>query len=195
MTNDPTGEDVYISRVYESEQDDRHKFTVITRVRNGERVLGLLGASVAVDARMVALDMRRELPGARLVGPLDLNSRSQISTTQAPSFVVVLDRNYDVAGQKPITVTRRESAMFESFAANTALTEASDLLDTNGNYVNYVRVGDSQFVVLAEHPYPWPLAWVVRQPLILGGGLALAVGVLALFQRARLWARRRIAAL
>jgi serine/threonine-protein kinase len=195
MTKDSTREDVYVSRVYESEQDDRHKFTVITRVHNGERVLGLIGASVAVDARMVALDMRRELPGARLVGPLDHNSRSHISTTQAPSFVVVLDRNYDVAGQKPITVTGQESEVFESFATNTPMTEASDLLNSNGNYVNYARVGDSQFVILAEHSYPWPLAWVARRPLILGGGLALVVGVLALFQRGGLWARRRIVAL
>jgi serine/threonine-protein kinase len=184
MAQDPYSDRVYISRLYESEQDDRHKFTVITRIRAGERVLGLIGASVAVDARMVALDMRRELPGARLVGPLDHNRRSEdeVPATQPP-FVVVLHRDYAVAGQKPVAVTGTESAMLVCFAADATLAEATDYLNSNGAHVNYVRVGDSQFVIIVEHPYPWPLKWVLQRPLTLGASIMLAAGVLTLLRR------------
>jgi serine/threonine-protein kinase len=189
MVQDPATDRVYISRVYESEQDDRYKFTVITRIRNGERLLGLIGASVAVDARMVALDMRRELPGARLVGPLDRNRRSEHepSLTEAPRFVVVLHRDYAVAGQKPAAVTAQESAILESFAANAALTATTDLLDDHGAFVHYARVGDSQFVILAEHSYPWPMTLILRRPLLLGAGIALAIGIGAILLRKGRW--------
>ncbi len=192
MAQEGTADPVYISRVYESEQDDRHKFTAITRIRQGERILGLLGASVAVDARMVALDMRRELPGARLVGPLDCNHRTEegASATQAPPFVVVLHRDYAVAGQKPAAVTGTESVTLASFAADPSLLERSDRLNRNGAYVNYVRVGASPFVVIAEHPYPWLLRSLLRRPLLLGGGIAAATGVFAMLKRRPLASRR-----
>src|SRR5262249_7421838 len=147
---------VYVSRVYESEQDDRHKFTVITRTRAGDRVIGLIGASVPVDARMVALDMGRELPGARVVGPPDQNRRSEDEATRAdaPRYVVVLHRDYAAAGQKPAAVTPREASLLETFTRDPDLTTATDLLAGNGAYVNYTRVGNSHFVVMTEHSFP-----------------------------------------
>jgi serine/threonine-protein kinase len=185
MAQDQTGDQVYISRVYQSEQDDRHKFTVITRIGNGSHVCGLLGASVAVDARMVALDMRRELPGTRLVGPLDCHQRWQDPDpgVEAPTFVVVLHRDYAVAGQKPAPVTDKEAALLTKFTANPALSEVTNFLNSNAAYANYVRVGDSQFVVIAEHPYPWRLAWLAQRPWMLAAGVVSAIALLAILRR------------
>src|SRR5262249_45077360 len=97
--------EVYLSRVYKSDQDDRFKVTATTRVWDGERLLGFVGASLAVDSRMVALDMKREQAGAALAGPADPYRRPGSPTEDAPEFVIVLHRDYGVAGQKPQAVT------------------------------------------------------------------------------------------
>jgi serine/threonine-protein kinase len=177
------GQEVYLSRVYQSEQDDRFKVTATTPVCDGERLLGFVGASLAVDSRMVALDMKRERHGAALTGPVDPYGRPGAPAGPAPEFVVVLHRDYAVAGQRPLAVAGAEAARLRAFAADPALAAAADLLGQRGTFVHYARVGDSHFVILAERLYPWPLNLLLERPL--RGGLALggAFVVVALLSR------------
>jgi serine/threonine-protein kinase len=178
---------VYISRVYESEQDGRFKFTVITRIWQNDRILGLLGASIAVGSKMVALDMSQELPGARLVGPMDQAVRPGAPAGDLPKYVVVLHGDYAVEGQNPLAIPPEQAEVLDQFAQTPSLLEIAEKLTPEGRYVNYARVGDSPFVVLVAQPCPWPLSVLGRLPL--GWGLALIAGGGGL---AALWRSRRM---
>jgi hypothetical protein len=96
---------------------------------------------------------------------------------QAPEFVVVLHRDYGIAGQQPKAVTDPEAHRLRAFAADRALTHAVDLFGPRGTFVHYARVGDSHFVVLVERLYPWPLHWLLERPA--GSSLALGGAFLA----------------
>jgi serine/threonine-protein kinase len=178
---------VYLSRVYHSEQDGRYKVSATTRVWDGDRLLGFVGASLAVDSRMVALDMKREQAGAALAGPTDPGRRVGAPADEEPEFVVVLHRDYGVAGQRPAAVTGREANRLRAFA-NPARTTASDMLGPRGTFVHYARVGESHFVVLVERPYPWPVGLLVERPL--GSGLVLGGAFVAVGFLSRRWRRR-----
>src|SRR5262249_1249429 len=127
---DPAGSDseVYLSRVYQSEQDERFKVSATTRVWDGERLLGVVGASLAGDSRMVAVDMKREQPGAALVGPADPYHRPGTPAEDAPEFVIVLHRDYGVAGQRPEAVRGAEADRLRAFATDPSLASATDLI-------------------------------------------------------------------
>ncbi len=168
---------VYLSRVYESEQDERFKVTATARVWSGGRPVGFVGASLAVGSRMVALDMKQEAAGAALAGPVDRNARPGAAAPEAPEFVVVLHRDYAVPGQRPAAVAGRQADRLRDFAADPGLTSAADLLGPRGSFVHYARVGGSHFVVFVERPYPWPLDRLLERPLL--WGLALAAACLA----------------
>jgi serine/threonine-protein kinase len=173
---------VYLSRVYESEQDERFKVTATARVWAGGRLVGFVGASLAVGSRMVALDMKQEAAGAALAGPVDRNHRPGAPTPPAPEFVVVLHRDYAVAGQRPAAVAGRQADRLRQFAEGPGLMSAADLLGPRGSFVHYARVGDSHFVVFVERPYPWPLDRLLERPLVWGLALTtafLAVGLLS----------------
>jgi serine/threonine-protein kinase len=184
---DPTRDrwEVYLSRVYQSEQDGRFKVTATTRVWDGDRLLGFVGASLAVDSRMVALDMKREQPGAALAGPADPNRRPGAPAEERPEFEVVLHRDYGVPGQRPAPVAGREAEQLRAFAADPGLTAAADPFGPRGTFVHFARVGDSHFVVFVERPYPWPLGLLLERPA--AGGLVLAGAALALA-----WLSRRL---
>jgi hypothetical protein len=167
---------VYVSRVYESEQDGRFKFTVITRVWDGDRLLGLVGASIAVGPKMVALDLAYELPGARLVGPMDQGVRPGAVADGLPRYVVVLHRDYAAGGQRPRVVPPEQAAVLDAIGRDPSMHEVADRLSAEGGTVNYARVGDSPFVVIVEQPYPWPVSVLGRRPL--GCGLAVVLLVL-----------------
>jgi serine/threonine-protein kinase len=158
---------VYVSRVYESEQDDRFKFTAMTRIEGPGALYGLLGASLAVDSKLVALDMKKEAPGAIIVGPADANLRAgqPADAHELPQYVVVLHRDYAVAGQKPASVEPAQLARLTAFSSDPNLREDSDKLTGRGSFLHYARVGDSEFVVMVEHPYPWPIALLLWAPL------------------------------
>jgi eukaryotic-like serine/threonine-protein kinase len=183
---------VYLSRVYESEQDERFKVTATARVWAGGRLAGFVGASLAVGSRMVALDMKQEAAGAALAGPVDRNGRPGAPAPAAPEFVVVLHRDYAVAGQRPAAVAGRQAGRLRDFAADPGLTSASDLLGPRGSFVHYARVGDSHFVTFVERPYPWPLDRLLERPLLWGLLLTTAFLAAGLLSR-RPWARRRAA--
>jgi hypothetical protein len=176
--------------VYESEQDERYKLTVITRVWQGERLLGLLGASLAVDSRLVALDMQAEWPGVRVVGPMDENPRLvAVGPGEVPRrFVVVLEAGYGIPGQKPHEVGPEECETLAAFVKDLTLRQAANACSGNGCLVSFARVGDSHFVAMVERPYPWPLGLILRQPLgyVIGFGL-----MLAFLGMVRRWYRRQ----
>jgi eukaryotic-like serine/threonine-protein kinase len=181
---------VYVSRVYESEQDDRYKFTVITRVWQDDVLLGLVGASLAVDVRLAALDMAVEWPGARLAGPVDKAPRSGAARPEdEPAYVVVLDRDYAVPGQKP---RASGAANLAAFAHDSALRESVDPFSRGGFLVTSARVGDSHFVALVERPYPWPIHMLLRYPLQTA---VLLAGVVLVLVVARRWVVRHRPAL
>jgi serine/threonine-protein kinase len=173
---------VYVSRVYESEQDGRFKVTVITRVWEGETLLGLLGASLAVDSKVVALDMAGEWPGARVVGPLDRGARPGADPPGRglPDYVAVLDRDYAVPGQKPRAVGADKRAVLDAFARSPGFRQATDWFSATGSLVNYARIGDTHFVAVVERPYPAPLRLAALHPLAsaaAAASLALCLGL------------------
>jgi serine/threonine-protein kinase len=178
---------VYVSRVYESEQDDRFKLTVISRVWDGDRLLGLLGASLAVDSRMVALDMAAEWPGARLVGPLDRGARvgADAPVSTAPDYVAVLESDYAVPGQKPRPVGADKHAVLGAFAADRQTRQATDWLSATGSLVNYARIGDTHYVAVVERPYPAPVRLIALHPIATAGTLAALAACLGLSRRPR----------
>jgi hypothetical protein len=181
--------EVYLSRVYESEQDGRFKVTATTRVWDGDRLLGFVGASLAVDSRMVALDMKREPIGAALAGPADLNRRPGAPLGEAAAFVVVLHRDYGVAGQKPTAVVGCEAERLQAFAADPLLIAAADVFGPRGTFVHYARVGDSHFVAFVERLYPWPLNFILERPI--GSSVAVVGALVAtVFLSRRLRQRR-----
>jgi serine/threonine-protein kinase len=182
---------VYVSQVYLSEQDDRCKFTVITRVWEGDRPLGLLGASIATGSRMVALDMGRELPGAAVVGPLDRTPRPGDPGVAGdrPGYAVVLRRDWPAPGAGPVAVAPARLGTLASLAPGAGPGQAAERFSADGRMVNYARVPDSPFVVIVEQPYPAPVGLLLRPPVpaVLAGAAALAcLGTLA----RRRWARR-----
>jgi serine/threonine protein kinase len=176
---------VYVSRVYESEQDQRFKLTVISRIWQDNRLLGLLGASLAVDSRMVALDMTSEWPGARLVGPFDHGARApdEGAAARRPDYVTVLDRRYDVPGQQPRPVDADMLATLKTFAAQPDLRHATDWLSASGSMINYARIGDTHYVAVLERPYPAPVRLVARHPLVAAATIAAVVAVLGIVRR------------
>jgi serine/threonine-protein kinase len=174
--------EVYLSRVYRSEQDERFKVSATTRVWDRERLLGLVGASLAVDSRMVALDMKRELSGAALVGPADTAHRPGSPAEDAPEFVTVLHRDYGVAGQRPLAVEGREADRLRAFAADPSLATAADVIGPRGTFVHYARVGDSHFVIRVERRYPGPLNWLLERPFVSSlvvGGAFITIALLS----------------
>jgi len=174
--------EVYLSRVYQSEQDERFKVSATARIWDGDRLLGLVGASLAVDSRMVALDMKREQAGAALVGPADPFHRPGTPADDAPEFVIVLHRDYGTSGQRPLAVTGPEADRLREFSADRTLATAADVIGPLGTFVHYARVGDSHFVIRVERLYPWPLNWLLRRPLASGlflGGSFLAAAILS----------------
>jgi serine/threonine-protein kinase len=182
---------VYLSRVYQSEQDERFKFTAITRIEEAGQVVGLLGASLAIDDRLVALDMIRERPGACIVGPMDRNRKpGQLGgPDELAPYVVVLHRDYASAGQRPSAIADGRLTKLEAFALDPTLEEASDMLTRSGCCVHYARVGDSSFVVVVEESYPWPLSLPLKHPLLFGGLTLTMLAGLGLLRR-RYIARR-----
>jgi serine/threonine-protein kinase len=180
--------DVYLSRVYQSEQDDRFKVSATTRIWDGERLLGLVGASLAVDSRMVALDMKREQPGAALVGPADPYHRPGSPIENAPEFVILLHWDYDIAGQRPAAVTGSEAERLRAFSDDQTLATAADVVGPRGTFVHYARVGDLHFVIRVERRYPWPLNLLLERPV--GSGLALGATFLGMALLSRRLRRR-----
>jgi serine/threonine-protein kinase len=175
---------VYVSRVYESEQDQRFKLTVISRVWDGSHLLGLLGASLAVDSRMVALDMAAEWPGARLVGPFDHGVRSGSGdAVDRPEYVTLLDRRYDVPGQRPRAVGSEMLTPLKALAADPGLRQTTDWFSASGSMINYARIGDTHYVAVLERPYPEPIRLVVRHPLATVATIALVSAAFAALRR------------
>jgi serine/threonine protein kinase len=179
--------EVYISRVYQSEQDERFKFTVITRITRGRRLLGLLGASIAVGPKLVALDMNNESTGARLVGLLDQNRRREPGQGDGRQrYVTVLDRRYSQPGERPLPIEERHRGALDDFAGDPALREAADKFPGSGCLVDYARVGDSHFVAIVETAYPWPVGWFFQQPVWRAVALGVLLAALVLFWEYRL---------
>ncbi len=152
---------VYLSHVYESEQDGRFKFTAVTRVWDAEGLAGLVAASIAVDSTMVGLDMKQEAAGARLVGCLDRNPKPGHEPADLPPFIVVLHRDYSGSEQRPEPPPPGQLATLEHLENDRTKAQATDRL-SSGSVVDYARVGDSHFVVVVEQPYPWPLNVLLR---------------------------------
>src|SRR5262249_12856998 len=140
-------------------------------------------------SKMVALDMKREAPGAKIVAPMDRNAKPGTPpNVNLPRYVIVLQRDYARAGQKPDAVTEDKLATLEAFAGNSALKQAADMLSGRGGFVHYARVGDSHFVVLVEQLYPWPIPLLLQRPLMCGLALVLAVAGASVAPR---WYRAR----
>src|SRR5262249_5129649 len=150
----------YLSRVFPSKQDGKYKFAASTRV-GGRELVGLLAATVAIDSRLVALDLREEQPGAAVVSPMDW-SRGAPTGIDTRDHVGMLHAEYDGSGERPLWVEGALSEPLRRFAEDPTLRETTLRLTDDGGFVDYARVGDTHFVVMAPRPYPRPLSWVLR---------------------------------
>jgi tRNA A-37 threonylcarbamoyl transferase component Bud32 len=182
--SDPAG--VYVSRLFLSHQDGRCKFAAVSRVRDGDRLLGLIAATVAVDSKLVALDLRDEPPGTAVIGPLDRGAPPgrEAEFARLPRFVFALHRDYDGSGLAPMGADDRAEAL-GAFDADPQVRSRTDSFFRGGRLwlADYARAGDTHFVALAEQPYPWEV------DIILWGA---AVGALAAIAAALWWAAGRL---
>jgi serine/threonine-protein kinase len=182
---------VYVSQVFLSEQDGRYKFAAVSRVWDGGRPLGLIAATVVIDSKLVALDMRDEPPGTALIGPMDRHPRpgQEDEFARLPEYVFVLHHDYDGSGFSPIPADDRRAAL-QPFGDDPAAAHRTDSFFRGGRLwlADYARAGDTHFVVVAEQPYPWEV------DLILWGavaGAAVALGAALRRGYARLVRARR----
>jgi hypothetical protein len=178
-------EATYVSRLYESEQDGRFKFTVVTRVWDGDDLLGVLAASLAVEARMVALDMRREVPGAAVVGLMDDHVRPGEMPPERPRHIVVLHRDYATPGQQPAAAARTD--VLDTFANDRSRTDAAVVFGPDGSFAHFARVGDTHFVAMVERSWPVPVNLLLLAPVV----SAVAFAVLFILGATVRWFLRR----
>lgn len=173
-------EELYFSRVFKSKQDGLYKFAVTVRIWNGDQVQGVLAATIPIDARMVALDMQDEPAGTVLAGPMDwtYTEDHELPAERWPSFIAVLHPQYEKPGVDPIWISGDKVRRLQTFASTAGLKLSTNFLTRDGGFVNYARVGETQFVVLIEQPYPWPINWLLNRTA--GYSLALLAGVGAL---------------
>jgi serine/threonine-protein kinase len=179
---------VYISSVYHSEQDERCKFTVITRVWDGDQAVGLLGASIATGSRMVALDMARELPGAAIVGPMDRTPRpgNEEMAEDQPRYIVLLRRDCATPGSGPVAVDPARLPVLTALAAGAEVDYTAERFSATGCMVNFARIGDSPFVVIVQQPYPWPMNLLLRPPWLWTlAGIVVLAGLWSVARRHR----------
>jgi serine/threonine-protein kinase len=177
---------VYVSRLFLSHQDGRCKFAAVSRVRDDDRLLGLIAATVAVDSKLVALDLRDEPPGTAVVGPLDRRPRpgQEAEFARLPHYVFALHRDYDGSGLTPISADDRADVAGD-FEADPRLRHSTDSFFRAGRLwlADYARAGDTHFVALAEQPYPWEVDIVLW-----GAGAVAAAAVVAAWW----WAAARL---
>ena len=157
-------DDVYVSRVYRSVTDRHYKIAVSRRIWDGPECLAVLGVNVTVGWRLVDLDMRDELPGARLVSPMDwsYSERHVPPLQQCAPYVVAMDRTYPDADANfdPVWLSPEQVPQMPFFGQDPDRTEAVDFFH-DGAVTNYHRVGKTPLVVVLRHPYPWPFSWVL----------------------------------
>jgi tRNA A-37 threonylcarbamoyl transferase component Bud32 len=170
-------EAVYVSQLFLSDQDGRCKFATVSRVWKDGRLLGLIAATVAVDSKLVALDLRDEPPGTAVIGSLDRHPRpgQEGEFAQVPQYVFALHRDYDGSGFAPISADDRRDVL-DVFNAEPELRHRTDSYFHGGRLwlADYARAGQTHFVAFAEQPYPWEV------DLVLWGaaaGAVLALGV------------------
>ena len=167
-----------VALVFHSMQDGLYKFAFVTRIRDGDRVLGLLAATVPTDARMLGLDLNDEPAGALVACPFDPTYSDTNAELGAGDWVVVLHRDYTRPGQRPARVGADRETVLEAFAADPARVRNSGL--TAGGVADAARIGRTRYVVLIENPRPWLLGalgdvpwgwWPALAAALVGAGL------------------------
>jgi hypothetical protein len=138
----------HVSAVFPSMQDGMFKFGVVAPVHDGQRLLGLLAASIPVDARLVSLDMRQQGAGASVLGPMDWSYVDE----PGPQVVAVLDGRYAEPGRGPLWADDPARALMERMKEGSAASVEAD-----GEALCGVRVDGSPFVAVVREPQPWGL--------------------------------------
>jgi hypothetical protein len=165
---------VEVAWVYHSRQDGLYKFAIVTRIWDEDRLLGLLAATMPIDARIIDLDLKDQPLAALVSCPMDWTYRAadeRDDTSQ--QYLAVLHPNYSAPGKNPLWIGKGDHATLGAFAADPALRQTTGF-SARGLFADYVRVGDSAFVVIVQHPQPW---WI---RLLLSRILWWVVGSLAL---------------
>jgi serine/threonine-protein kinase len=147
---------VEVAWVFHSRQDGLYKFAIVTRIwDDDDRLLGLLAATMPIDARIIDLDLKDQ-PFAALVScPMDWTYRAadeRDDTSQ--QYLAVLHPNYSTPGKNPLWIGKGDVGTLGAFAADPALRQTTGF-SARGLFADYVRVGDSAFVVIVPHPQPW----------------------------------------
>jgi hypothetical protein len=180
---------VYISQVFRSEiYQQEYKYAVTARTWDGDQAAGVVAAAIAVDSQLVALDMKDESPGAMVVCPMDWSRRPghDLPPEPLPRYIVVLHADYTGAGTLARWVDPVRVPSLDRFAKDPGLTKALEIDYRGGGFVNYARVGSTQFVVLVPRGYPWPIHDVWTYSMRYGSILAL---ILAGIGAWRFWRR------
>jgi serine/threonine protein kinase len=187
---------VYFSEVYRSVHDGHYKFAVITRIHQGrgasdapaerprraqrakgraanDPCVGFLAASIPLDARLVAVNMHNERAGASVVGPMDWNYATEMPD-DPPAWVVVLHGGYDTPGGPPHWPGKEQLRRLQAFTEDPACSQFQQHATATGGCADYVRVGQTHFVVIVEKNYPLPLCYVLDRRLLAWWLLGLA---------------------
>jgi serine/threonine-protein kinase len=172
---------VDVAPVFHSRQDSLYKFAIVTRIWDGDRLLGLLAATLPIDARLVDLDLKREPFEALVACRVDTTYPTGTDSSDLhPEYLAVLHPGYSQPGMNPIWVGKEDVRTLESYAGDPELRQSTANFSRSGRFVDFVRVGPSQFVVVARHPQPWWLRLLLERTLwwIVGAGVLIGTGVL-----------------
>ena len=166
LLRDPDRGAVYVSRVYVSFEDNKYKLAVITRIWDGERCIGLLAATLPISSKLVVLDMRDEPVGAGLACPMDWTypERHAVPADQQHEQVFVLHAGYRVPSNDPKWAA---SQTLGELVRDHKSNQAADYFTADACFTDYVRVGESDFVVIIKQSYSWPIFFLLLLGLVL----------------------------
>lgn len=173
-------DEVYVSRAYHSMKDGTFKIAVSTRIweEDGDRgrCLGVLVANIPFGPKLVAVDMKLEDAGAKVISPTDWSYAPSLPPSPKPSHVVVLDRSYPaIVTEKQVQyVVPGQFLLLDKFDRHQERESAMGGF-WEGAVTDAHRVGKTSLVVVQQRPYPWPLRldfdpqlrrWAVSVPAI-----------------------------
>ncbi|MFO0889112.1 MAG: serine/threonine protein kinase [Isosphaeraceae bacterium] len=158
--HDRPRDDVYVARSFQSQNDDRYKIAVSTRIWGDDgKLMGILVANFTIGPRLIALDMTQE-PDATVLCPMDESDPVHDREDRHPPwpYISVLDRSYQ-GSPKDSPLQELESSWLRELQRNPNRRHASEG-PLGGRIVDYHRVGETHMIVKLSRRCPWPLSWL-----------------------------------
>jgi len=176
---------VYVSRVFGSLSDEMYKFGLSAVLRDGEKVAGIIVASVTTSRRMGLPDEGSNTFVTALLARRDpfLVPEEPGTPEEASDFLILLHPAYE-RGMAPVWFPRR----YAEVLPNGSLDDYVDPVASHGDSqaqeysgpwkASFAGVLDSEFIVLIQqrYPAPVPIKWWVALSICLAG-ILIAVAI------------------